>query len=118
MQSVILGCGDIGRRVVKALLSQGHKVEDIIGFVRSTQSTELCAKLGVIGLRFDLDKLSRSLSVCNDSDLYYMVAPQKSGTTDERTKVLLAHFSEQQIKPKKVVLISTTGVYGDCVASG
>jgi len=29
MQSVILGCGDIGRRVIKALVSQGHNVTDL-----------------------------------------------------------------------------------------
>ena len=53
MQSVILGCGDIGRRVIKALVSQGHNVTDIIGLVNSQESVERCAQLGVIGLRFD-----------------------------------------------------------------
>lgn len=114
MQSVILGCGDIGRRVIKGLLSQGHNNTDIIGLVNSIESTERCAKLGVIGLRFDLDNLNRNLSFCSRSQVYYMIAPQKSGSTDDRTKALLNHFTEAEITPEKVVLISTTGVYGDC----
>jgi len=114
MQSVILGCGDIGRRVINGLLSQGHNDTDIIGLVNSLESTEQCAKLGVIGLRFDLDKLNRNLSFCARSQVYYMIAPQKSGSTDNRTNALLNHFTEAEIKPEKVVLISTTGVYGDC----
>jgi len=67
MQSVILGCGDIGRRIVKSLIAQGHNQANIIGFVKSIESVEQCAELGVI-----------------------------------------------DIAPEKVVLISTTGVYGDC----
>jgi len=114
MQSVILGCGDIGRRVINKLLSQGHNETDIIGLVHSIESTELCAKLGVIGLRFDLDNLNRNLNFCSHSQVYYMIAPQKSGSTDDRTNALLSHFTEAEIKPEKVVLISTTGVYGDC----
>ena len=114
MQSVILGCGDIGRRVIKALVSQGHNVTDIIGLVNSQESVERCAQLGVIGLRFDLDNLNRNLSFCSKSDVYYMVAPQKSGSEDLRSKTLLSHFNDNDIRPNKVVLISTTGVYGDC----
>ena len=114
MQSVILGCGDIGRRVIKELLSQGHNNTDIIGLVNSIESTERCAELGVIGLRFDLDNLNRNLSFCSISQVYYMIPPQKDGSTDQRTNVLLNHFTEAEIKPEKVILISTTGVYGDC----
>lgn len=114
MQSVILGCGEVGRRLVKALLLQGYSADNIIGFVKSSQSMELCAQLGVIGLRFNLDKLGRDLSACNDSSVYYMVAPQKTGETDLRSEAVINHMSDRGIRPKKVVLISTTGVYGDC----
>ena len=114
MQSVIIGCGDIGRRVIKGLLSQGHNETDIIGLVNTVESTERCAKLGVIGLRFDLDTLNRNLSFCSESYVYYMVPPQKSGVSDTRSQAILDHFTQEEIKPKKVVLISTTGVYGDC----
>lgn len=114
MQSVILGCGDIGRRVIIGLLSQGHNETDIIGLINSIKSTQRCTELGVIGLRFDLDNLNRNLSFCSRSHVYYMIAPQKSGVTDDRTNSLLTHFTENDIRPEKVVLISTTGVYGDC----
>ena len=114
MQSIILGCGDVGRRIISALVEQGHDEKNIIGLVKSLESAELCAQMGVIGLRFDLDNLSRNLSLCADSQVYYTIAPQKSGEQDLRSRRLLEHFNEENIKPKKVVLISTTGVYGDC----
>lgn len=113
MRTVLLGCGDIGRRIVQTLLLQGHDVENIIGFVNTITSAERCAGLGVIGLRFDLDKLNRDVGLCHNAQVYYTVAPQKEGVTDERSKSLLSNFNENEIKPKKVVLISTTGVYGD-----
>jgi len=114
MQSVILGCGDIGRRIVNALIDQGHDSTNIVGFVKSIQSIERCADLGVIGLRFDLDSLTRDLSACHGAQLYYTVAPQKSGIEDLRTKSVLEQFESNDILPKRVVVISTTGVYGDC----
>jgi len=114
MQSIILGCGDIGRRIINALVDQGHDEKKIIGLVKSLDSAEQCAQMGVIGLRFDLDDLSRNLSLCADSQVYYTVAPQKNGEQDLRTRCLLQHFRDAEVKPKKVVVISTTGVYGDC----
>jgi len=114
MQSVIVGCGDIGRRIVKKLINDGDQPSDIVGLVNSAESVERCAALGVIGLRFDLDNLNRDLSLCDGAQLYYTIAPQKYDVKDLRSKALLQHFEDIQIKPKKVVLISTTGVYGDC----
>lgn len=114
MQSVILGCGDIGCRIVRSLTTQGHDERNIVGLVNSIESVERCVEFGVIGLRFDLDKLNRDLSLCNAAQTYYTVAPQKHGVQDLRSKAVLQHFDDANIKPEKVVLISTTGVYGDC----
>ena len=114
MQSVILGCGDIGRRIIKSLIAQGDQADNIIGFVKSAKSVEQCAELGVIALRLDLDDITRNLNACDGTQLYYTIAPQKQGTQDKRTKSLLEQFDANSIKPQKIVLISTTGVYGDC----
>lgn len=114
MSQVIFGCGDVGRRIAKTLIRDGVSPETMVAYVRTASSAEMCSRLGVMALRVDLDKLQRGLIPCHGSELYYTVAPPKHGTQDLRTEALLAAFSKDQIRPSKVVVISTTGVYGDC----
>ena len=119
MKHVILGCGDIGRRIAQQLVAQGSEPVSITGFVHSIESMQRCHELLINTVRFDLDSLSsdsskETLSECHQANLYYTIAPQKKGVNDERSAALLAHFSLTSVKPNKIVLISTTGVYGDC----
>ena len=114
MKSVVFGCGDIGRRTVKWLLSSGVDAENVYAYVNTSKSAELCARMKVIALTVDLDKTIRDVSLCHEADLYYTVPPQKSGDLDQRSRALLENWQDNKITPKKVVLISTTGVYGDC----
>jgi len=113
MPSVVFGCGDVGRRIVKYLVQNGASLDSIHAYVSSVDSAELCARLGVIAQRVDLDNLTRDLSLCEGREIYYTVPPQKTGTADERSQTLTSVLSVSEIKPKKVVVISTTGVYGD-----
>jgi len=114
MQSVIFGCGDIGRRIAKFLIQSGVPSGDITAYVNSVESAELCARLQVLSLKTDLDNLQKDLAPCHGTELYYTVPPQKSGSYDARSETLLDTWRVSKIKPAKVVLISTTGVYGDC----
>ncbi|RBP53460.1 SDR family oxidoreductase [Arenicella xantha] len=114
MASIIFGCGDVGRRIAKKLIECGIDRSSIIGYVRTAETAEVCSRLGVLGLRVDLDSLKRDLSLCQNGELFYTVAPPKVGIVDSRTENLLRHFVDAGVKPAKVVLISTTGVYGDC----
>lgn len=114
MSKVIFGCGDVGRRIAKQLMRNGVDTNDIQAFVKSVESAELAARIRVLALRVNLDDLQRDLSLCGGTELYYTVPPQKEGVTDQRSRALLTAFNDMNIKPAKVVLISTTGVYGDC----
>lgn len=114
MNQVIFGCGDVGRRIARLSISDGVSREAIVAYVRTSASAEVCSRLGVMALRVDLDNLQRGLSPCHESQLYYTVAPPKHGTQDLRTEALLAAFIKDQVRPSKAVVISTTGVYGDC----
>jgi len=114
MKSVILGCGDVGRRIVKVLRSNGNAPNDIFAYVNSKNSLQAAAELGVSGDMINLDSLQNDLASCDKADVYYTIAPQKSGETDARTQAVLAKFEQCKLRPHKVVLISTTGVYGDC----
>ncbi len=115
--SLIFGCGDVGRRIAKALLDESSSAGKISGYVHSIKSQQQAASLGVPCQIIDLDKLGSDVgldfSACRAAELYYTVAPQKQGLCDQRSESLVKHFIEADILPAKVVVISTTGVYGD-----
>ena len=108
----IVGCGDIGRRV--AGLWQGQ-VADITGIVSCARSAELLDRLGISPAQTNLDDLEPPLPELPASTLvYYFIPPPPSGIDDRRCQHFLASLSIQSVKPKRIVAISTTGVYGDC----
>ena len=114
MSHLIFGCGDVGRRIAKYLLSSGVEAGTIKAFVNSHGSKEQAKALGINAEIIDLDDLQHSLAQCHQANLYYTVAPQKAGIEDARSKAVLDRLHVNNVKPHKVVLISTTGVYGDC----
>lgn len=118
MQHIIFGCGDIGRRIVTCLLEQGTPADQIIAFVNSTASFESALNLGLEPRRLDLDQALDSTALGEFSDFssayaYYTIAPQKRGESDQRSQSLIEHLRASGLCPSKLVLISTTGVYGD-----
>lgn len=113
-RSLIFGCGDIGRRICRLLIEHGVSVGSIRGYVNTQVSKSKAAKLGVHCDILDLDTSSLDLSACDSAKLFYTVAPQKEGTQDLRSKRVIDTLKARSIRPSKVVLISTTGVYGDC----
>jgi len=104
----IIGCGDIGRR-----LSKLYKARDINGIVSSQDSALKCEQLSINTSLLDLDAdyaLEKGLFA--NSELYYFAPPPPTGVKDTRLKRLLNQLSSSNL-PKRIVLISTTGVYGD-----
>lgn len=114
MTHLIFGCGDVGRRIVKHLLALGVKKKEIHGLVNSQASEALAESLGIQAEVIDLDWMSHNLDCAHGANVYYTIAPQKSGTHDLRTQAAIKELESSQRKPNKLVLISTTGVYGDC----
>ena len=117
--AVILGCGDIGKRLALSLVTngfvaQGLDANAVVGTNRSgTFDADVDAEIGIECKKLDLDEPVSGLSYCHESRLFYLIPPQKSAQTDERSAELLSAFEQESILPKKVVLLSTTGVYGD-----
>lgn len=113
MQQIwIIGCGDIGQRVAKQFSDLYQNApHSTSALIRGRHSQETCSKLGLHTLLSDLDQ-SPTLPVhqFDNSLVYYFAPPPKVGEHDTR----LAHFLNQvKSNPKRIVLISTTGVYGD-----
>jgi nucleoside-diphosphate-sugar epimerase len=80
------------------------------GFVSSQHSRNECEQHNIPCDVINLDKPMENLEPANA--VIYLVPPPRSGTTDTR----ITHFLHAVTRrpPARFVLISTTGVYGDC----
>jgi len=107
---VIIGCGDIGRRVGKLYQAKASKV---IGLVKTQASAKHLKDEGFEACIHDLDGSDQlKLSGQKGATVFYFAPPPRQGTQDSRLRTYLQALTAQYL-PKKVVLISTTAVYGD-----
>jgi len=111
MQAItIIGCGDIGRRV--AALYQ-HEGATPAGMVHSKVSAQALSALDIAPIQADLDDLDTLNGITyRDNQVFYFAPPPQTGAKDLRMANWLANIEANNL-PKKVVLISTTAVYGD-----
>ncbi|EIT71813.1 MULTISPECIES: SDR family oxidoreductase [Hydrocarboniphaga] len=100
---LIIGCGDIGLRVGALLLADGQAVR---GQVRSPDSADALARAGIDAIRRDLDEPAVDDGA---EQVFWFAPPPASGARDPRLRGWLAAN-----RPRRVVYISTSGVYGDC----
>lgn len=105
----IVGYGDVGYRVADRWMERGAKVRALVRRpIRVSEHMHPRLELN----RGDLDDpATLPAQAVAGTRLYYFAPPPGSGDTDTRMR----HFVEAlPSPPEKVVLISTTGVYGDC----
>jgi nucleoside-diphosphate-sugar epimerase len=103
-RAAIVGCGDIGLRVAQRLRALGGEVTAI---VRSLPAAQALREQGLAVQQSDLDAQAPAL----DSPLLFWFAPPPaSGEQDTR----LRRWLETRPQVRRVVYISTSGVYGDC----
>ena len=108
----IIGCGNIGKRVAHLLLAGGIPVSTT---VNSQQSQRQCEALGLTCNRLNLDQAFKLSRIQAQSRILYTIPPPPTGTKDIRLGAFLGKLDAKQID--KFVLISTTGVYGDCAGN-
>ncbi len=112
---LIVGCGYIGQKLAQQLQNSAGQV---LGFVRSQRSLESCKDKGIDCRILNLDEDQPELEPAIDwskAIVLYLVPPQPSGQDDVRMRHFL-HLINRQA-PDKFILISTTGVYGDCAGN-
>jgi nucleoside-diphosphate-sugar epimerase len=108
---LIVGCGYVGRRVAGLELDGGAAVAAL---ARSGASAERLRAHGIEPLSGDLDAPASLRSLpASGVDLYCLAPPPSRGVTDPRLAALLDVLVPGN-RPRRIVLISTTGVYGDC----
>ncbi|TQK13338.1 MULTISPECIES: NAD-dependent epimerase/dehydratase family protein [unclassified Herbaspirillum] len=104
---LILGCGDVGLRLLPLLLPRCR-------VLAVTSNPQRCAELraaGAVPIVADLDRphtLGRLARLA--PTVVHLAPPQSAGRHDRRTRNLAAILPEGT----RLVYISTTGVYGDC----
>jgi nucleoside-diphosphate-sugar epimerase len=115
MNSVlIVGCGDIGRRLGRLYLQSppGDRVP-VRGLVRSPASQAMAREAGIEALTADLARPETLTDLPTAGALvFYLAPPPSEGETDPWLRHFLA--AAQPALPARIVLLSTTAVYGDC----
>ncbi|MGW8229046.1 MAG: SDR family oxidoreductase [Gammaproteobacteria bacterium] len=105
---IITGCGYIGQRLASQLLHQG---KNVIGYVSSKNSLDTCKQRNIPCEIINLDRPVAHLDL-TAQPVAYLVPPPRTGKIDTRMANFLSAIEKQP--PSKFVLISTTGVYGNC----
>lgn len=109
MHSVsIVGCGYTGLRLAQRWLTFRPR-HGVRGFATRPDSLREIAAVGAESQRLNLDAPPALLDFSGQL-LYYMVPPAPMGDRDDRLERLLEHIGG---KPRRVIYLSTTGVYGD-----
>ena len=90
----------------------------LYGLIRRPEDAARLREHGVIPLVGDLDHLDslRRLRAAPYAVLHF-APPPSDGRDDPRTRKLLAALTRSRSIPRRLVYISTTGVYGDCAGA-
>ncbi len=116
---LILGCGDVGRRVAGRLLNHedhGARLgpdETLTCVARRPGPLGALADAGANVLALDLEQGDLGALPTAAERVFHFAPPPGEGREDPLTARLVDAFARQG-HPRRLVYISTTGVYGDC----
>lgn len=106
---LIIGCGDVGLRLLKLLAGRWR----VYALTSSPERMPALRAAGAVPLLGNLDDAATLSRLAGLADfVLHLAPPAREGGTDTRTHNLLAALSRRP--PAALVYVSTTGVYGDC----
>lgn len=104
---VIVGCGDIGLRLLPLLRTRFR----VFALTSQPERRAALRAAGAVPLVADLDQADSLARLARLAPyIVHLAPPQAEGCRDRRTRRLAAILPEQAT----LVYVSTTGVYGDC----
>jgi nucleoside-diphosphate-sugar epimerase len=110
---LIVGCGDIGLRVVRLLQGRWR----VLVLTSSPGRREALRSTGALPLRGDLDRPETLGRLAGLADaVLHLAPPPASGAHDERTAHLI-HALARAPRLRRIVYASTSGVYGDAAGA-
>lgn len=101
--ALIVGYGDIGQRLARRLHASGWSTETVGRRPQSARSHHIA----------DLDRPDSLIGLPTDGRIVFYLAPPAGDSGDQRMRHFLAHAQRAGL-PRRIVYISTSGVYGDC----
>jgi nucleoside-diphosphate-sugar epimerase len=108
---LIVGSGDVARRAASWL----SKHFSVFALLRRIDAAATWRKLGARPMPGDLDNPDSLRRLAGWADqVLHLAPPQGEGVRDIRTRNLLGALSRGESLPRRLVYVSTTGVYGDC----
>jgi nucleoside-diphosphate-sugar epimerase len=110
---LIVGCGDIGVRVLKLLRGRWR----LIALTRDPNRVAGLRAAGATALVADLDAPSTLARLAGLADaVLHLAPPPGSGLRDSRTLHLVQALARKN-RVRRLVYASTSGVYGDCAGA-
>lgn len=107
---LIVGCGDIGLRVVKLLRGHWH----LFALATSAERAGVIREAGAVPLVGNLDQPGTLQRLAGLADaLLHLAPPVPQGGIDTRTAHLVQAMARRGAV-RRIVYVSTSGVYGDC----
>jgi len=110
---LIVGCGDVGLRVVRLLRAHWR----VLALTSSPERSCALRAAGAVPLVGDLDVPHTLARLAGLADaVLHLAPPPLQGDTDPRTRRLLQALARKS-RVRRIVYASTTGVYGDCAGA-
>ena len=107
---LIVGCGDVGLRVLKLLQGRWH----VLALTSDAARVPELRAAGAVPLMGNLDEPQTLARLAGLADkVLHLAPPQAHGENDQRTLALLRALG-RKCRVRRLVYASTTGVYGDC----
>ena len=108
---LIIGSGDVARRTLSRLV---HRYR-VYAVLRDPGRAAEWRAAGVRPLLADLDDRASLQRIAGLADyVLHLAPPPGEGASDTRTAHLLAALDTGKSLPRRLIYVSTTGVYGDC----
>ena len=108
---LIVGSGDVARRILSRL-TRRYRVYAVL---RDPAKAPAWRAAGAVPVLADLDDRSSLQRLHGLADVVLHLAPPPGeGQRESRTGNLLAALGKGESLPRRMIYVSTTGVYGDC----
>jgi nucleoside-diphosphate-sugar epimerase len=111
---LIVGSGDVARRILSRL-ARRYRVYALLRDASRAAEWRLAGATPVIGDLDDRASLDRLAGLADH--VLHLAPPPSAGAFDTRTRHLLAALGKGKSLPRRLIYVSTTGVYGDCAGA-
>ncbi|MBU1363006.1 MAG: SDR family oxidoreductase [Gammaproteobacteria bacterium] len=112
MQKIlIVGSGDVARRILSRIVPNAR----VYALLRNASRAAEWREAGALPVLADLDDRGSLQRIAGLADsILHLAPPPGEGRHDMRTRNLLAALGKSKSLPRRLIYVSTTGVYGDC----